>query len=51
MVLPVSSLNRTCPQSAIKSPFSIASICATIRRIPASASTNQWHEKGDLIPL
>ena len=31
--------------------FEIAWICTTCRRIPASASTNQGTEKGDLIPF
>ena len=33
----------------IKSPLSIALIYTTRRRIPASASTNQGPEKGDLV--
>jgi len=31
--------------------FSIALICTTRPRIPASASANQGPKKGDLIPL
>ena len=34
--------------SQIESSFSIALICATSRRIPASASTNQGPDKDDL---
>jgi len=33
----------------IKSSLSIALICTTSQRIPASASTNQGSEKGDLM--
>jgi hypothetical protein len=39
------------PQTGKKTPFPIAFICSKSRRIPASASTNQGPEKGDLIPL
>ena len=39
------------PQSGTTSSFSSTLICATSCRIPASASTNQGHAKGDSIAL
>ena len=45
-------LDRPFPcRHRIKSSFSIVLICTTRRRIPASASTNQGPETGDLILL
>jgi len=43
-------IQTTSPQSGSKSSFSVALICATRRRIPASSSTNQATENGDLMP-
>ena len=37
--------------SGIKSSFSIALMCTTSRRMPASASTNQGPETGDVVLL
>ena len=39
----------TCPESAIKSSVSIALICTTSRRIPASASANHGPKNGGLV--
>ena len=41
----------TSPQGWIKSSFSIALMCSTTRRVPASAGTTRGAEKDDVIPL
>jgi len=43
--------HATSPQKRSKPSVSIALICTTGRRIPASASTHQGPGKGDLIAL
>jgi len=48
-IIDESRIADTC--RAIKLSFSLALVCTTSRRIPASEGTNQGHEKGDLVPL
>ena len=45
------SAERNICERGIKSSFSMASICATPRRVPESASTNHGPGKRDLVPL